>query len=640
MQLRVVGFVLLISVLPASGELANGDIDAADSLQGNMTNMNSELVELSSGAEDNIICKDFTAIDPKNGWKITVKRQKTWSNILKVVAKALLVAVAIAALIVGGVYTAGLFKSFMSANTPVELFKVVVQGGRVTSQQSIGMWYSQSAILAYSAKVMLLAGSTGAIGGSLAMTAAAQFNLDFTAMKQSDQITSEMSWLQKFEDVCKMTYFDVTSLRDGSPVEGPWQNFGTTGKGEGVYGLETTSDRGAHDALIKWCTFYGKNSLFGNENTMPLPEQCQKVFDKLKPADYTCGATGETTEIPQGEEMLDEDFTCAAMLEVSRDEMTFQDAYMNAGVMAQMQNNADAPSSCNAEADTSLGFKSSAERLICAADAKQVPFCPGQTEEEFATALAEVEELKAKAVYNCLAVTSCNLLRKNSDKIQGVVRSRKTWGRKTQKHTDMLSMVIKRCLGHHQLLGPQASLICVQGKDCEEDLKEDTDLEMEEHSNTIKDETADEHTHNYAYYHDSDTYSCDADDAAEWSEEKEHCVCVEEAHSKGTESDKKCTCIEPKEATMKEAVLVQKNEAGEDEKACVTRCQNGFVEVQGAKGSACLTPYIITTVQVEYQNLKQGKCSATQLEVTTAAGNKFCLNQYFVEYILNMQESA
>jgi len=308
---------------------------------------------------------------------------------------------------------------------------------------------------------------------------------------------------------------------------------------------------------------------------------------------------------------------------------------MNVGVMGDLKKKEKAGkvgASCSAGAETNLGFKSSAERLLCEAEGNKVDFCKdgGLTPEDFTQELADLEVIKANAIFDCLSLTSCNLLRKDSDKIQGVVRSRKTFGMKTQKHTDMLSMVVKRCLGHPQLLGTKAQTACVETKDCEEDLAEDTDMFMV-HSDVVKDDTFVPTDDNW---HDTLSDTCDADDASVWDEDEEHCSCIEGSHY--VADDDKCVCNEPAEATMKEAVLLTKNEAGEDEKKCVKRCQAGFIEIPAEVGSVCLTPFIVKAVQVGIDSLQQGTCDPAQLEVTTKAGKPFCLDNYLIEYIMNM----
>lgn len=77
-------------------------------------------------------------------------------------------------------------------------------------------------------------------------------------------------------------------------------------------------------------------------------------------------------------------------------------------------------------------------------------------------ALIEAQRQKELGLHNCLAITSCQLLRKPLDKIKGRTKTWKTlWiGHFGKRRTDLMDKILVRCLGHTDMVGPEYNANC------------------------------------------------------------------------------------------------------------------------------------------------------------------------------------
>lgn len=77
--------------------------------------------------------------------------------------------------------------------------------------------------------------------------------------------------------------------------------------------------------------------------------------------------------------------------------------------------------------------------------------------------MKSVEAMKAHAIHNCLATSSCQMLRKDVSKLQGDRPSNLGMFFKKRKQ-DVLKNVVQRCLSHTSLYGPANAYYCETDK--------------------------------------------------------------------------------------------------------------------------------------------------------------------------------
>jgi len=567
------------------------------------------------GQEAGLLCDQFEALTP-DGLTIKISRAKTYSHLAAKVGKALIIAGLIAAVIFLSSYTSTLYETFLTSNTPVPVHQLVRSGRSIVSLKYLGMYYNQAAIASLVSSLTMFAGAGGAAGGALLATAAARIgaNSQWQQAQAETQLGSAMQWLASKEDSCGWVHFDVLDKSTGDwshgdgAANGPWSKYTYASGSDGLYQLEEDTDAAANDAVAAWCSFYAKHSLFGKGDMSPVPVVCQQLIDET-PGLARCG----------GESKSKTPATCKDILSISNSELGFRSAMLQMK-MVQSTTGKDAEACDNGdEPDAHVGSTNPLYAAKCRVEDKHDErLCPGETEEAFLAELEEVEQLKAAAIMDCMAVSSCEMLRKSGNKIQGKVRSRWSAGLLTQKHMDLLPTLVRKCLSHTSLLGQvNATFVCTKGKDCPSD--------PEPAPETDKFEVMTEEEHQAAK--EDGEFFCPDDEPAmlDRSGDKQYCKCIEGATR--SKEDGKCHCTDP-DNHNKQAFFESKP------KQCRHICKLNTVEVQGDNKHDCITRFLYKAVVVAGSSLQQGDCAEGSLSIPVGDGAHDCLGKDFVQDIL------
>jgi len=276
---------------------------------------------------------------------------------------------------------------------------------------------------------------------------------------------------------------------------------------------------------------------------------------------------------------------------------------MQMGIMSDMKDKAKRSKNCETKPDVHLGTETAPEQMLCNGGKTIKRLCPGESKEQAAQGLHEVEELKAAAMYDCLAVQSCELLRKDEDKLQGKVG---LFGR--QKHNDMVDMVVKRCAGHSKLFGADAVFGCTKGKNGPEDTPE-MFLPL------AAPETAPEAAER--------TSPCDPEEPGETNAASSKCECIEGATFSASAG--KCQCNEPAQNSNKVSFMEML-----PEKTCKEKCEDGLVEVKEGDATRCISNFLFKLVAVNGKSLVQNECEEGKLELKQG----ICVTKQMVDGIL------
>jgi len=537
-------------------------------------------------------CKTFKFTMPE-GTTMEISRSKSAGQIAAKVAKGIAVAALLTGAITASYYSAGLFDSFIAVNEAVPVHKLVYSGGRVVGMDYLGLYYKKSAIQAFGQTLTFLAGGAGASGSVLVTAAAKRIGLNMGDLTKKEE-HNDVKWLEQFSNQCELAYFDVTAA-EGVAVEHSANAYSKADRTDGLAQLEEDTNKQAQEALVKWCAFYKKNRLFGGEH-QPVPEVCKIVFPLL-PKTKRCDT--EAVEIKE------DTLTCSSIISLSGEEQAFQMAVMQMGIMSKMQDKAARAKHCENKADVHL--TAADEQMLCngGKTINKDDICPGETKEQVAQGLHEVENLKSEAMYDCLAVQSCELLRKDANKLQG---KQGLFNFKSQKHNDMLDMLVKRCAGHSKLFGHDAAFGCTAGKNCPEDTPEMfLPLVSPEAAQAAAERTS----------------PCDPEEPAETDIRSGKCECIEGATFSA--SEKKCQCIPPPQNSNKVSfmeVLPQKT--------CKEKCEDGLVEVKEGDATRCISNFVFKVVTSHGKDLKQNECEEGKLELKQG----ICITKEMVDGIL------
>jgi len=607
--------VALLLAGPVAGKRHSVDLDESSALAETGQFKLAATETEGEGQEAGVHCEQFEAKTP-DGLTIKISRAKTYSHIAGKIGKALIIVGLIAAVIFLSAYTSTLYETFLSANTPVPVHRLVYSGRRIVSLNYLGMYYKQAAIATLVSSVTMFAGGAGVAGGALLGAAAARIgaNAEWKQAQDESHLGGEMKWLGSKEDVCGWVHFDVLDKTsdnwdhgDGA-AKGPWANYTYASSSNGLYQLEEDTDAQASDALAAWCSFYAKHRLFGSGDTQPMPDVCRQLLEET-PDLGRCGNNAKASK-PS---------TCKDILALSSSELGFKSAMMQMKIIHSASQKAADACDDGDEPDAHVGTTSPLFSAKCRAEDKHdEALCPGETEADFLAGLERVEQGKATALMDCMAVSSCELLRKSGNKIQGKVRSRWSAGLLTQKHMDMLSILVRKCLGHSNLLGPvNATFVCTKGKDCPEDSQPEPErAEFEEMTEEEFQETQKE-----------DEFSCPADEPAtlDTSGDKQYCKCIEGA--KRSRDDGRCYCIEP-DNQNKQAFFESRP------KQCRHICKLNLVEVHGDKKADCITRFLYKAIVVAGKSLQQGDCAEGSLSIPVGDDKNECLDKEYVNFVL------
>lgn len=316
-------------------------------------------------------------------------------------------------------------------------------------------------------------GVGGFATGTLLTMAAHKVGADSAALERLEKIKEDVRWLGEQKDTCGMVHFDFENSSYQEPSWVRWQRM--KGKRTGLWLLEGDSDPPAHEAVSTWCSVYQRYGLFNEEDgVMPLPKACKQLdlpdgcsaTNSSLEFDEEDSAEPETfdEEVPKKEspkkestkkKKKEKSMTCADLLGLADAEMSMQAAVMRLKMMQRTEESVKEASKvkdgdCEGTDPVVVEAEKMAEK-----DSKRA--CPGESVEDMLKAVKEANEAKARAQFDCLAVSSCQLLRKSLSKIQG---KEKNWygGLKKNGRTHLVQHAVEKCLSHTLLMGPEKGL--------------------------------------------------------------------------------------------------------------------------------------------------------------------------------------